>query len=468
MGELLPLQIGGGAVPVGVAGVVERFPGSDGRDGRRRSRSRCAPRSTPRRPARPARTRSGSTSRRSAWTGSPTRWPGRRSERSRRRSRRRRGRGTPRSARPRDAPRAAGASPLVALLLAALGLALAVRADLRDDQRRALRSRGAGRVAGVPPPRRPHPGGDAVALAGLVAGLADRPRCCCCSSHASSPSRPAAVDADPPLAAVVDPRSSRWASSLFAALAALLVGVATRRAFAGARGPPYRETDLMPLVDARELFAVYPSPAGGVAALQGLTLSVAEERSASSSARAARGRRRSCACSPGLRARPRVARRRGARCCRTHLPASSSRYRRDVLGYADQHYWRALAGELTAEELVAVPLGLAAADARERRARARELLERVGLLDRADARPRELSGGEQQRIALCAAARASPEARDRGRADRRPRRGVCRGRVLALLAELVAEHGDRRRSSSATIRPRPRSQIASSTSATGA
>ena len=31
-----------------------------------------------------------------------------------------------------------------------------------------------------------------------------------------------------------------------------------------------------------------------------------------------------------------------------------------MLGYADQHYWRALAGELTAEELVALPLGLAA------------------------------------------------------------------------------------------------------------
>ena len=33
---------------------------------------------------------------------------------------------------------------------------------------------------------------------------------------------------------------------------------------------------IAPLVDARELFAVYPSTTGGVAALQGLTLSVAE------------------------------------------------------------------------------------------------------------------------------------------------------------------------------------------------
>ena len=51
-------------------------------------------------------------------------------------------------------------------------------------------------------------------------------------------------------------------------------------------------------------------------------------------------------------------------------PRELGRYRQDVLGYADQHYWRALAGELTAEELVAVPLGLAAVTG-ERAARPR-------------------------------------------------------------------------------------------------
>ena len=35
-----------------------------------------------------------------------------------------------------------------------------------------------------------------------------------------------------------------------------------------------------------------------------------------------------------------------------------ARHRATTLGYADQHYWRALADDLTAEELVAVPLGL--------------------------------------------------------------------------------------------------------------
>jgi ABC-type lipoprotein export system ATPase subunit len=117
-----------------------------------------------------------------------------------------------------------------------------------------------------------------------------------------------------------------------------------------------------------------------------------------------------------------------------------ARYRSRVLGYADQHYWRALAGELTAEELVAVPLGLASADARDRRARARELLERVGLLDRATARPGELSGGEQQRIALCAALAQRPRLliadEPTGELD-----AATAAEVHALMAELVTEHG---------------------------
>jgi peptide/nickel transport system ATP-binding protein len=117
-----------------------------------------------------------------------------------------------------------------------------------------------------------------------------------------------------------------------------------------------------------------------------------------------------------------------------------SRYRRDVLGYADQHYWRALEDELTAEELVALPLGLAASSPSERRMRAHELLERVGLADRADALPRELSGGEQQRIALCATVAHRPRLviadEPTGDLD-----ADTAANVLALLADLVSENG---------------------------
>jgi ABC-type lipoprotein export system ATPase subunit len=78
-------------------------------------------------------------------------------------------------------------------------------------------------------------------------------------------------------------------------------------------------------------------------------------------------------------------------------------YRSRLLGYADQRYTDALAPELSVGELVSLRLALAGEPRREQQKRAAELLEQVGLAERADAHPRELSGGEQQRVALCAA-----------------------------------------------------------------
>jgi putative ABC transport system ATP-binding protein len=58
---------------------------------------------------------------------------------------------------------------------------------------------------------------------------------------------------------------------------------------------------------------------------------------------------------------------------------------------------------LTAAENVEVPLRLVRAEPRERDRRVAELLEIVGLHDRARHRPHELSGGEQQRVAIARA-----------------------------------------------------------------
>src|SRR6266566_35889 len=70
-----------------------------------------------------------------------------------------------------------------------------------------------------------------------------------------------------------------------------------------------------------------------------------------------------------------------------------------TVGFVFQSYQ--LIPTLTAEENVLLPLDLAG----ERYAgdRARELLDRVGLLDRRDHYPVQLSGGEQQRVALARA-----------------------------------------------------------------
>jgi ABC-type lipoprotein export system ATPase subunit len=83
-------------------------------------------------------------------------------------------------------------------------------------------------------------------------------------------------------------------------------------------------------------------------------------------------------------------------------------FRGRFVGYADQHYAAALAPELTARELVAFPLGLAGVPRERQLERADALLDVVGLADRSHAHPYELSGGEQQRIAVAAAVGRRP------------------------------------------------------------
>lgn len=83
-----------------------------------------------------------------------------------------------------------------------------------------------------------------------------------------------------------------------------------------------------------------------------------------------------------------------------------ARIRRDHFGFVFQSY--NLFAELTAVENVEVPMIYAGVPARERRRRARELLEQVGLGHRLTHRPGELSGGEQQRTAIARALANSP------------------------------------------------------------
>lgn len=75
-------------------------------------------------------------------------------------------------------------------------------------------------------------------------------------------------------------------------------------------------------------------------------------------------------------------------------------YRRDEVGFVWQQTGRNLFPYLTALENVALPLLLTSMSTGERDRRARELLDLVGLGDRADHKPEMLSGGEQQRVAI--------------------------------------------------------------------
>lgn len=83
-----------------------------------------------------------------------------------------------------------------------------------------------------------------------------------------------------------------------------------------------------------------------------------------------------------------------------------ARVRREHFGFVFQSY--NLFPELTALENVEVPMIYAGVPAKQRRSRAKELLERFGLGHRLGHRPLELSGGEQQRVAIARALANGP------------------------------------------------------------
>jgi ABC-type lipoprotein export system ATPase subunit len=83
-------------------------------------------------------------------------------------------------------------------------------------------------------------------------------------------------------------------------------------------------------------------------------------------------------------------------------------FRAQQLGFLDQHYTRALSPELGIRQAVSLQLTLRGARTADAHRTADELLERIGLRDRGEERPRMLSGGEQQRVAVCAAVAHRP------------------------------------------------------------
>jgi ABC-type lipoprotein export system ATPase subunit len=84
------------------------------------------------------------------------------------------------------------------------------------------------------------------------------------------------------------------------------------------------------------------------------------------------------------------------------------KYKREAVGFVWQQPSRNLIPYLSAQENVEMPMLLSGVAARERASRARELLDVVGLAERAPFRPDRLSGGEQQRAALAVALSNNP------------------------------------------------------------
>jgi ABC-type lipoprotein export system ATPase subunit len=196
----------------------------------------------------------------------------------------------------------------------------------------------------------------------------------------------------------------------------------------------------MAAIEAKEVFHLYRAAHGDVAALRGLSLTVEDGEVVAVLGPSGSGKTTLLSLCAGFE-RPssgdlRVLDTSIARARR----ATVARQRRAAVGIVRQHYHRTLPRELTVIDAVTMPLRLAGAYSRRDRDWAANLIARAGLAGRADAYPTELSGGEQQRVAVCAALAKRPKLvladEPTGELD-----AVSTELVVALLLELSAEVG---------------------------
>ena len=194
----------------------------------------------------------------------------------------------------------------------------------------------------------------------------------------------------------------------------------------------------MTAVELRDVFRVHSTPEGDAAALQGLTLDAEDGELLAVLGPSGAGKTSLLRILAGVdRPSAGVVRVFGSDLPRLGTRALA-RYRAATIGYVDQRYADALDADASLVDAVGLRLrfdGRADADRR-----ARELLEAVGLGDRLAARPGELSGGEQQRVAVCAALAHRPRLlladEPTGELDR-----ASADAVFALVAELARAHG---------------------------
>jgi ABC-type lipoprotein export system ATPase subunit len=166
---------------------------------------------------------------------------------------------------------------------------------------------------------------------------------------------------------------------------------------------------MTPALELHDVFRIYDAPEGASVALQGLSLNVDEREIVVVLGPSGSGKSTLLRIAGGFD-RPSAG---VARTLDVDLPKLRPRkiagFRARYLGILDQHYARSLSPELSCRETVGLRLALLGHARRDCDRRADELLEHVGLRDRADDLPAMLSGGEQQRVAVCAALAHRPQ-----------------------------------------------------------
>jgi ABC-type lipoprotein export system ATPase subunit len=189
-----------------------------------------------------------------------------------------------------------------------------------------------------------------------------------------------------------------------------------------------------------EVFVIRRAPHGDVAALRGLTLDVAEGEMVAVLGPSGAGKSTLLDACSGF-VSPASGR---VEVCGVDVGGAGERalraLRRTRIGVVRQHYHRTLPHELTVGEIAALPLLLTGEDPEAATRASVSLLDRAGLGDAVARSPRALSGGEQQRLAVCAALVSGPALvladEPTGELD-----AAASVTVVALLAELARDIG---------------------------
>jgi len=156
-------------------------------------------------------------------------------------------------------------------------------------------------------------------------------------------------------------------------------------------------------IDFRDVYRIYDAPEGASVALQGLSLTTEPGEVVVVLGPSGAGKSTLLRIAAGLdKPSAGVARVLGVEPARLRARAAAS-FRARELGILDQHYARSLSPDLTCRETIGQRLELEGVLRAERETRVDELLDRVGLLARGNDLPTSLSGGEQQRVAVCTA-----------------------------------------------------------------
>jgi putative ABC transport system ATP-binding protein len=157
----------------------------------------------------------------------------------------------------------------------------------------------------------------------------------------------------------------------------------------------------MTIVDARDVSRVFPMPAGPVTALRSVSLRLSAGEHVAISGPSGCGKSTLLHLIGGVDAPTSGSIVFEERDLSRLSEPERARVRLTRIGFVFQRFF--LLPMLTAAENVELPQAEAGVAARVRRARTCELLEYVGLADRADHLPSQLSGGEMQRVAIARA-----------------------------------------------------------------